>query len=123
LATGVLAFVPMVGWVTGLAVAGGIAVMQFAPKVGPILGVLGVMVAGMALDTALLSPRLVGSKVGLHPVWLIFALFAFSLLFGIVGTLIAVPVSAAIGVLVRFGLSRYLDSDVYRGHATSGPKL
>ena len=115
LATGVLAFVPMVGWVTGVVVAGLIAVMQFAPKVAPVLSVLGVMAAGMALDTALLSPRLVGKKVGLHPVWLIFALFAFSLLFGIVGTLVAVPVSAAIAVLVRFGLSRYLDSDVYRG--------
>jgi predicted PurR-regulated permease PerM len=123
LATGVLAFVPMVGWVIGVAVAGLISVMQFAPKLGPILAVLGVMVAGMALDTALLSPRLVGSKVGLHPVWLIFALFAFSLLFGVVGTLIAVPVSAAIAVLARFGLSRYLESDVYRGNAPPGAKV
>jgi predicted PurR-regulated permease PerM len=120
LLTGALAFVPMVGWVTGVVLAGLIAIMQFAPNFGPILGILGVMVAGMALDTALLSPRLVGSKVGLHPVWLIFALFAFSLLFGIVGTLIAVPVSAAIGVLVRFGLARYLESDVYRGNAPTG---
>jgi predicted PurR-regulated permease PerM len=122
LATGVLAFVPMVGWVPGLAVAGLIAVMQFAPKLTPVLSVIGVMGVGMALDTALLSPRLVGQKVGLHPVWLIFALFAFSLLFGVVGTLIAVPVSAAIAVLARFGLAQYLDSDVYRGRAAPDAK-
>jgi predicted PurR-regulated permease PerM len=117
LVTGVMAFVPMVGWATGLAVSTVIALLQFAPKWTPVLGVIGVMAAGMALDTALLSPRLVGKKVGLHPVWLIFALFAFSLLFGLVGTLVAVPVSAAIAVLARFGISRYLESDVYRGRA------
>ncbi len=117
LATGVLAFVPMVGWAMGVVVAGGIALLQFAPNWGAVLAVLGVMSAGMAVDTAVLSPRLVGSKVGLHPVWLIFALFAFSLLFGVVGTLIAVPVSAAIAVLVRFGLAQYLNSAVYHGRA------
>ena len=113
--TGILAFVPMVGWVIGVSVAALIAIIQFAPKVTPLLAVLGVMVGGMALDTALLSPALVGKKVGLHPVWLIFALFAFSFLFGIVGTLVAVPVSAAIAVLARFGIARYMQSDVYRG--------
>ena len=68
------------------------------------------------------SLRLCGAwqKVGLHPVWLIFALFAFSYLFGFVGTLMAVPVAAAIGVLVRHALTLYLDSSVYRGDA---PKL
>ena len=115
LATGLLAFVPMVGWVVGVAVSISIAIIQFAPNIAPILAVLGVMIGGMALDTVVLSPRLVGKKVGLHPVWLIFALFAFSYLFGIVGTLVAVPVSAALAVLARFGVGRYLDSDVYRG--------
>ena len=116
LATGLLAFVPMVGWVTGTAIAALLALLQFAPNWTPVLMVLGAMAGGMALDTALLSPRLVGQKVGLHPVWLIFALFAFSSLFGIVGTLVAVPVSAAIAVLARFGIGRYLASAVYRGH-------
>ena len=119
LATGVMAFVPMVGWVVGAAVATAIALIQFAPKFTPVLAVIGVLVAGMALDTAFLSPKLVGKKVGLHPVWLIFALFAFSYLFGIVGTLVAVPVSAALAVLVRFGIARYLDSDVYLGRAAT----
>ncbi len=117
LATGALAFVPMVGWFVGTAVAIGIALIEFAPKLTPVLTVLGVMVAGMAFDTAVLSPRLVGQKVGLHPVWLIFALFAFSYLFGIVGTLVAVPVSAALAVVTRFGIARYLESEVYRGRA------
>lgn len=114
--TGLLAFVPMVGWAAGTAVAVTMAIVEFAPNWTPVLMVLGVMAAGMALDTALLSPKLVGAKVGLHPVWLIFALFAFSSLFGLVGTLVAVPVSAAIAVLARFGTGRYLESEVYRGH-------
>ena len=73
------------------------------------------LVAGIAIDAALLSPRFVGQKVGLHPVWLIFALFVFSYLFGFVGTLVAVPLAAAIGVLVRFAVQVYLDSSVYKG--------
>ena len=120
-ATGLLSFVPMVGWVLGLTMATVIGLIQFAPKLTPVLGVMGVLVGGMALDTALLSPRLVGQKVGLHPVWLIFALFAFSYLFGAVGTLVAVPVSAAIGVLVRFAIGRYLDSAMYRGKSPTSP--
>jgi len=99
-----------------------IAIVQFAPQWTPVLMVLGVMAGGMAFDTAVLSPRLVGKKVGLHPVWLIFALFAFSSLFGIVGTLVAVPVSAAIAVLARFGIKQYLQSEVYRGHPQALPK-
>ena len=54
-----------------------------------------------------LAPRLVGRRVHLNPVWLMFALFAFGYLFGFFGLLVAVPVAAAIGVLVRFALSRY----------------
>jgi predicted PurR-regulated permease PerM len=69
----------------------------------------------MALDVAVLSPKIVGGRIGLHPVWLMFALFAFSYLFGFVGVLVAVPVAAAIGVLVRYGLEVYLGSTVYRG--------
>ena len=63
----------------------------------------------------LLTPRLVGEKVGLHPVWVIFALFAGGALFGFTGILLAVPVAAVIGVLVRFALTRYRDSAYWRG--------
>jgi predicted PurR-regulated permease PerM len=62
-----------------------------------------------------LSPKLVGDRVGLHPVWLMFALFAFGYLFGFVGLLLAVPLAAAVGVLVRFALRRYLQSPIYTG--------
>ena len=120
LVTGLLAFVPFVGWMLGLLVAGTMAVIEFWPQTGPLITVVGVLGVGMALDSALLSPKIVGSKIGLHPVWLIFALFVFSYLFGIVGMLVAVPVAAAIAVLVRFAIEVYLGSSIYRGHGQPG---
>ncbi len=123
LATGVLAFVPVIGWVVGLLTALGLAISQFGFAIVPLATVAGVMVAGMALDTAVLSPRFVGERIGLHPVWLIFALFAASYLFGFVGTLVAVPLAAACGVIMRHALKAYLASDVYIGEAARrGPK-
>jgi predicted PurR-regulated permease PerM len=67
------------------------------------------------LEGYVLSPFFVGPSVGLHPVWMMFALFVFSYLFGFVGLIVAIPVSAAVGVLVRFGLKQYLASRVYAG--------
>jgi len=122
LLTGLLAFIPIIGWIVGLALSSGLAIVQFWPQLTPLLKVIGVLAAGIALDTAVLSPRLVGQKVGLHPVWLIFALFVFSYLFGVVGTLVAVPLAAAIGVLVRFAVKVYLDSSLYKGSAESAPR-
>ena len=81
----------------------------------PILLVVGVYLGGQALDAGFLSPNIVGSKIGLHPVWLIFSLFVFSYLFGFVGALVAVPLAAAIAVLMRFALTVYLKSPVYQG--------
>src|SRR5436190_1726759 len=115
LSTGLLAFVPIVGWVLGLIFAAGLAIVQFWPDPAPLLKAVGVLVGGIAIDTAFLSPRFVGQKIGLHPVWMIFALFVFSYLFGLVGTLVAVPLAAAIGVLVRFAVQQYLDSSLYKG--------
>ncbi len=115
LGTGLLAFVPYVGWGLGLITALVVAVIQSSQDMLPIAKVAGIFAAGMALDTAVLSPKIVGEKIGLHPVWLMFALFAFSYLFGFVGVLVAVPVAAAIGVLVRFTLEVYLQSSFYRG--------
>jgi predicted PurR-regulated permease PerM len=120
LATGVLAFVPFVGWALGLLTATALAAVQFWPMMIPIALVVGVFLAGQALDAAVLSPQIVGSKIGLHPVWLIFALFVFSYLFGFVGMLVAVPVAAAIGVLVRYALSVYVESEVFSGPADRG---
>ena len=64
-----------------------------------------------------LTPKLVGDRVGLHPVWIIFALLAGGALFGFLGLLLAVPTAAALGVLVRFFMARYLESSLYRGGA------
>jgi predicted PurR-regulated permease PerM len=115
--TGIASFVPIVGWALGLIVALVLAALQFGPLPGPLVQVALVFVAGQAVDAALLSPKLVGEKVGLHPVWLMVALFVFSYLFGFVGVLVAVPVAAAVGVLVRFALEVYLSSSIYQGRS------
>ncbi len=117
LTTGLLSFVPVVGWMIGAVVTTAVALVQAWPDVVPLLKALAVLVGGIALDAAFLSPRVVGQKIGLHPVWLIFALFVFSYLFGLVGTLVAVPLAAIIAVLVRFAVRLYLASSVYKGQA------
>ena len=93
--------------------------MQFWPDAVPILIVIAIFIGAQVLDAGFLSPNIVGSKIGLHPVWLIFSLFVFSYLFGFVGVLVAVPIAAAIGVLVRFALKIYLASPVYSGDMPS----
>ncbi len=115
LGTGLLSFVPFVGWALGLITATTIATVQFWPEYLPILTVVGIFAGAQVLDAGFLSPKIVGSKIGLHPVWLIFSLFVFSYLFGFVGVLVAVPIAAAIGVLVRFAVKAYLASGVYQG--------
>ncbi len=112
---GVLTFMPYVGSMTGLLIAASVAVEQFWPQWTSIAGVLGIFLVGQFVEGNVLGPKLVGDRVGLHPVWLIFALFAFGYLFGFVGLLIAVPLAAAIAVLSRFGLSRYFASPFYQG--------
>lgn len=116
--TGFLSFIPFAGWALGLMTATVVAVLQFWPEMSSVLIVPGVFLAGQALDAAVLSPQIVGSKIGLHPVWLIFALLTFSYLFGFLGLLVAVPVAAAIGVLVRAALDTYMASSVYHGVGT-----
>lgn len=115
LVTGLLAFVPLVCWVLGLLVSLVVALSQSWPDTMLALQVLGVFVAAMAIDSGLLSPLIVGQKVGLHPVALMLALFVFSALFGLLGALVAVPVAAALAVLVRFARDRYLESSIYLG--------
>lgn len=117
LISGLITFVPYVGSMTGLVLATGVAVAQFWPDYTSILTVLGVFLIGQFLEGNLLSPKLVGESVGLHPVWVIFALLAFGYLFGFVGLLVAVPLAATIGVLSRFALHRYLQSSLYTGKA------
>ena len=118
IATGVMSFAPFVGWALGGIVALALALAQFWPNLGPVAMVALVFVMGQVLDAAFLSPRFIGSRIGLHPVWLLFALMLFSYLFGFLGLLVAVPVAAAAGVLVRYALQLYLKSELYRGPAS-----
>jgi predicted PurR-regulated permease PerM len=115
LAAGIATFVPYVGSFIGLFVATGVAALQFWPEWTPIIIVLCIGVVGQVLESYVLSPYLVGTSVGLHPVWLMFALFAFGYLFGFVGLIVAIPLSAAVAVLVRFALRQYRDSRMYLG--------
>ncbi|MBX3575651.1 MAG: AI-2E family transporter [Rhizobiaceae bacterium] len=113
---GLISFIPYVGSLVGLVLSVGVALVQFWPDYTMIGAVAVVFFLGQFIEGNILQPRLVGKSVGLHPVWLMFALLAFGALFGFVGLLIAVPAAAAVAVLVRFALNRYLDSPLYRGH-------
>jgi len=120
LASGLLSFIPFVGAILGLVASVGVALVQFWPDWVMVVVVAAIFGFGQFLEGNFLSPRLVGDSVGLHPVWLMFSLFAFGYLFGFVGMLVAVPLAAAIGVVTRFLLQRYLRSPLYLG--TGGGK-
>jgi predicted PurR-regulated permease PerM len=117
LIAGLISFIPFVGSMTGLVLAVGVAIAQFWPDWTWIVVVLGVFMVGQFVEGYILAPKLVGENVGLHPVWLMFAIFAFGYLFGFVGLLVAVPLAAAIGVLLRFALRQYRASPLYTGGA------
>jgi predicted PurR-regulated permease PerM len=117
--SGIISFIPYVGSLTAVILSLAIAVAQFFPDWSRILIVIGVVLFGQFLEGNVLAPKLVGHSVGLHPVWLMFALFAFGYLFGFVGLLLAVPLAAAAGVLIRFALRRYVASPLYTGNRPS----
>jgi predicted PurR-regulated permease PerM len=119
LVAGLLGFIPFVGALIGFVVSLGVALVQFWPDWIMIAATLSVFVVGQMLENYLLQPRLIGQNVGLHPVWVMFALLAFGYLFGFVGVLLAIPAAAAVGVLVRYGLRRYRESPIYRGGSSS----
>ena len=122
LLAGLLSFIPYVGSIIGGVLSIGMALAQFWPDWVNVLIVAGIFAAGQFVEGNFLSPKLVGNRIGLHPVWLMFALFAVGYLFGFVGLLLAVPIAAAIGVLVRFGLSQYLQSKMYKGSSKKSSK-
>jgi predicted PurR-regulated permease PerM len=112
---GAITVVPYIGAMTGGALAMGLALYQFWGDwvhVGLIAAIFGV---GQFMEGNILTPRLVGKSIGVHPVWLIFALSVFGGLFGIAGMLVAVPLSATLGVLARFATSKYKQSLLYLG--------
>jgi predicted PurR-regulated permease PerM len=118
-AGGLISFIPYVGSLSVLVVSLGVAVAQFFPDWGPIFIVAAIILVGQFIEGNVLAPNLVGHSVGLNPVWLMFALFAFGYLFGFVGLLLAVPLAAAGGVLMRFALQRYRESPLYTGKSAS----
>jgi predicted PurR-regulated permease PerM len=112
---GLASFVPLVGSIGGLVLSVGLALLQF-DETWRVLVVAAIFVAGQAVEGNYLTPKLVGDRVGLHAVWVMFGLLAGGALFGFVGVLLAVPVAAVIGVLARFALTQYLASPLFRGH-------
>ncbi len=115
LASGFISFIPYVGTIVGGLVSIGVAFSQFGmaewQNVAIIAAIYG---AGQFIEGNILSPKLVGSRINLHPVWMIFALFAGGSLFGFLGVLIAVPFAAVTGVLVRFAIQEYKKSSFYQ---------
>lgn len=117
LVAGAISFIPFVGTFVGGVMALGMALAQFPPDWIGVVKVAAVFVVGQMLEGNFLSPKLVGDRVGLHPVWIMFALLAGGSLFGFTGVLIAVPVAAILGVVVRHFIARYRESALYRGGA------
>ncbi|SNT19055.1 AI-2E family transporter [Tropicimonas sediminicola] len=118
---GLLTFIPYIGALVGGALAIGLALFQFWGEWTMIAIVAAIFFSGQFLEGNVLTPKLVGSSVGLHPVWLLLALSVFGSLFGFVGMLVAVPVAAAIGVIVRFAIEQYKHGRLYQGVAGRQP--
>lgn len=123
---GMISFIPYVGALVGGVLAIGLALFQWWGVVPAddggmttnwlriaIVGVI--FMVGQFLEGNILTPKLVGGSIGLHPVWLLFALSVFGSLFGFVGLLVAVPVAALLGVLARFGIEQYRSGRLYQG--------
>jgi predicted PurR-regulated permease PerM len=123
IAAGILSFVPYVGSLTALILSSTVAIVQGWPQWKLLAMSLGVVLIGQFLEGNVLSPKLVGESVGLHPVWLIFALLAFGSLFGFTGLITAVPFAAAAGVILRFAVRRYRESNLYTGTAGPDPRI
>ncbi len=116
---GIIGFIPYVGTIVGFILAVGVALVQFLPNWAMVGVVVAIFAGGQFIEGNILHPKLIGSYVGLHPVWLMFALFAFGALFGFLGVLLAVPIAAAMGVLLRFAATRYRESDLYTGEGAA----
>lgn len=119
IAAGALAVIPYIGAAVSFVIGVGLAIAQFQQDWVSILMVAAVFGVGQTLESYFLTPKLVGGRVGLSPIWIIFAMLAGGALFGLTGVLIALPVAAIAGVLVRFALEQYLDSELYHGDDSS----
>lgn len=115
LIAGLLSFIPYVGFLVGLVLSVGVALVQYWPDWVMIAVIFLIFIIGQFLEGNVLYPKLVGGSIGVHPVWLMFSLFAFGLIFGFVGLLLAVPMSAIASVLIRFAVKKYQESPLYLG--------
>jgi predicted PurR-regulated permease PerM len=128
---GIVTFIPYLGALIGGILAIGLALFQFWNAIEIVtdgvttyatdwmrIGLVAIIfVIGQVIEGNLLTPKLVGNSVGLHPVWLLLSLSVFGTLFGFVGLLVAVPLAAAIGVVIRFAIGQYNASLLYQGHS------
>ncbi|MFT6077152.1 MAG: putative PurR-regulated permease PerM [Rickettsiales bacterium] len=107
--TGVLSFIPYVGMLFGVVIAVIVGLFQWG--IDPVqIGIVGlIFLIGQIIESNFLTPKLVGDKIGVHPVWIIFGLFVFGVLFGFVGIILALPLTAIIGVLIKFSALKYKD--------------
>lgn len=110
---GILSFIPYLGTLIGVALAVVLYVVEYQEWIG-LWKVGAIFIIGQSLEGYLLTPWLVGDKIGLHPVAVIFAVLAGGQLFGFVGVLLALPVSAILVVLIREGIKHYKESELYR---------
>ncbi|MEM8825655.1 MAG: AI-2E family transporter [Pseudomonadota bacterium] len=117
LIAGIMAFVPYLGAVISVALALIVGFGQFGPEPLPLILILVVFQVGQILEGSILTPNLIGERIGLHPLWVLFAVFAGGELAGIWGVFLAVPVAAVLGVIVRAVLDTYLHSPIYSGQA------
>ena len=112
LMVGLLIFIPFLGGLSGAVICVSLAFAQFGDWHRPLYIAI-VFVVGQTLEGNVITPKLVGDRVNLHPVWIIFSLLAFGALFGFLGVLVAVPFAAVLGVLLRFAIRQYLQSPLY----------
>jgi len=123
ISAGILSFIPYVGSLVALVIGSAVAIVQDWPNWHLLFVTLSVIFVGQFLEGNILAPKLVGESIGLHPVWVMFALLSFGSLFGFTGLLTAVPVAAAMGVILRFAVRRYRASALYTGITEAGPKV
>lgn len=121
LLTGLFSFLPYLGFASGCLLGITIALLQWHGELVPVLMVAGVFTGGQILESYFLTPKLVGDKVGLHPMWIIFGVLAGGALLGFAGVVLSVPLTAVIGVLIRFFVAKYLNSPLYRSAVGAPP--
>ncbi|PPR79712.1 MAG: hypothetical protein CFH06_00274 [Alphaproteobacteria bacterium MarineAlpha3_Bin5] len=119
---GILAFIPFIGWTVAFVIAMAMSFAQFDSFVSTAF-VSVIMIVGAITESYFLTPWLVGGRVGLSPIWIIFAMLSGGALFGFTGVLLSIPVASVVGVLLRFWLKRYLQSTLFHGGSDNHKEL